>query len=487
MENIIKMPEKFPEVIRDFLVDLSVTFPEYKYLWECWLLPSNDISELYHYCLTVYPERFFDILYQNDEIFSTNSEINTLFLPTVVFKMLFSLPDISENTKKTMWKYLQLVLITIMGNIQSSASFGEAASLFEGIDETELQNKLAETVNGLSDFFKGMQEQGQGQGQGQGSDAEQGGCQGARGEGEGASNYDDFAKKMAEEMPDMQKTFEKMFDATSNLFEESANSKPSFNFDDAGMPNVDDLHGHIKGLFDGKIGSLAKELAEELSGDVMHMFDDGTGEIKSTGDIFKKMMKNPKQIMELVKHIGSKLDDKMKNGNISQEEIMKEAGDLMSKMKGMGNGKQFQDMMKTMMKGMGGPMADMMGKGAKMDMGKMNAALAKNTHRERMLKKLEEKRNQANQTQMKYVIEQSKNPNEFVFKLPDEEGVQEKSSAVRPSANASATVNANASATANANASATVNDDWLDEPISANPNPNPNSKPKSKKGKKGKK
>lgn len=476
MENIIKMPEKFPEVIRDFLVDLSVTFPEYKYLWECWLLPSSDMSELYHYCLTVYPERFFDILYQNDEIFSVNSEMNTLFLPNVEFKMLFSLPDISENTKKTMWKYLQLVLITIMGNIQSSASFGEAASLFEGIDEAELQNKLAETVNGLSDFFKGMQ----------GNTSPEAGAS-ADTEATGANagpNYDDFAKKMAEEMPDMQKTFEKMFDATSNLFEESANTTPSFNFDDAGMPNVDDLHGHIKGLFDGKIGSLAKELAEELSGDVMHMFDDGTGEIKSTGDIFKKMMKNPKQIMELVKHIGSKLDDKMKNGNISQEEIMKEAGDLMSKMKGMGNGKQFQDMMKTMMKGMGGPMADMLGKGAKMDMGKMNAAISKNTHRERMLKKLEEKRNQANQTQMNYVIEQSKKPNEFVFKLPDEAGIQEKSSAVRPTT-ANATANATVNVNANANAKP-VNDDWLDEPTN-NPTANPNPKPKSKKGKKGKK
>ena len=117
MENIIEMPEKFPTVIRDFLADLSVTFPEYTYLWDCWLLENADISALYHYCLTVYPERFFDILYQNDEIFLPSSEVNTLFLPNVEFKMLFTLPDISDNTKKTMWKYLQLILITIMGNI----------------------------------------------------------------------------------------------------------------------------------------------------------------------------------------------------------------------------------------------------------------------------------------------------------------------------------------------------------------------------------
>ena len=32
------------------------------------------------------------------------------------------------------------------------------------------------------------------------------------------------------------------------------------------MPNADDLHEHLKGLFDGKTGKLAKELADELSG-----------------------------------------------------------------------------------------------------------------------------------------------------------------------------------------------------------------------------
>lgn len=32
------------------------------------------------------------------------------------------------------------------------------------------------------------------------------------------------------------------------------------------------LHEHLNGLFDVKIGKLAKELAEELSGDLMNMF-----------------------------------------------------------------------------------------------------------------------------------------------------------------------------------------------------------------------
>ena len=68
-------------------------------------------------------------------------------------KMLHSTEDISENTKKAIWKYLQLILVTIMGGIKNKASFGETMNLFDGIEESELQTKLSETINSLSDFF----------------------------------------------------------------------------------------------------------------------------------------------------------------------------------------------------------------------------------------------------------------------------------------------------------------------------------------------
>jgi hypothetical protein len=431
-----EMPEKFPSIIKDFLQDLSTTFPEFENLWASWLSSEANMTDLYKYCLSVYPERFFDILYQNDEIFHHTSQINTLFLPNVDFKMLFSIPDISENTKKTMWKYLQLIMITIMSSIKSSASFGDAASIFEGINEEELQSKLSETINGLSDFFKTMPN-------------------------DESEDPEEFAKKFAEgfesSVPEMEKAFESMFGSSEG--ESDPEKQNTFNFDSSSIPNVDELHGHIKGLFDGKIGSLAKELAEELSGEVMDMFDDGAGEVKSTGDILKKMMKNPKQIMELVKKISTKLDNKMKNGNISQEELMKEAGDLLSKMKGMGNGKEFQDMMKGMMKNMSPMMGAMMGKNAKMDMNKVSKELAKNTHKERMLNKLQQRRAQMEaQTQSNFVLEQTNNPNQFVFKGAEP---QEKSSAKPPA----------------------VNDDWLNEPT-----PQPSGPKKSgKKGGKNKK
>lgn len=452
LENIGEMPEKFPLVMTDFLRDLSTTFPEFANLWEHWLIPEANMKELFEYCFTVYPERFFDILYQNDDIFSDSSEINTLFLPNVEFKTLFSITDITENTKKTMWKYLQLIMITIMSSIKTSASFGDAASIFEGIEEGELQSKLSETMEGLSHFFKNMTHPN---------------------EPKSESEHEEFAKKFADEfqIPGMENVFEGMFGSGpsnehSQADTEANSEKPnlfgSSSFDSS-MPNVDELHQHIKGLFDGKIGSLAKELAEELSGEMMDMFadEDGNGEVKSTGDILKKMMSNPKQIMELVKKISGKLDNKMKSGNISQEELMKEAGELLSKMKGMGNGKEFQDMMKNMMKNMNPMMGAMMGgKNAKMDMNKVNNAVAKNSHKERMLKKLEEKRAQSN-----FVIEKTNNPKEFVFKGNE---TQEKSSKSQTQTQSQIV----------------DSDDWLNEPTASVPATTKKGKGNSKNNKK---
>ena len=44
-----------------------------------------------------------------------------------------------------------------MGGIKDKASFGETMNLFDGVDESELQTKLSDTINSLSDFFQNME------------------------------------------------------------------------------------------------------------------------------------------------------------------------------------------------------------------------------------------------------------------------------------------------------------------------------------------
>uniref|UniRef100_A0A6C0HZD8 Uncharacterized protein n=1 Tax=viral metagenome TaxID=1070528 RepID=A0A6C0HZD8_9ZZZZ len=376
-----QMPDNFPSILTDFLNDLTTTFPEYADLWHIDSVSTDKgqwFEANYQYCLGVFPERFFDILYQNEEIFDNSSEANTHFLPNVDFKLLFNAEGISDTTRQAIWKYLQLILITIMSGIKDKSGFGETMNLFDGIDENELQSKLTETINNLTNFFKTMDNE---------------------------SNSDNTSGE----------------DGGENASADADGS--DFSFD--GIPDAAGLHEHLKGLFDGKIGKLAKELAEEMSGEFMGMFGDQT-DIKSTQDVFKKIMKNPKKIMDLLKTVGSKLETKMKDGDISKEEIMKEASELMGKMKGMGNGKEFQEMMKNLTKNMGnlGGMAGAMGKGAKFDMGAMQRMSSQLSQKERMRSKLDKKK-----TASEGVILEKKGDNAYSFTLEGEEK-QEKS--VRP-------------------------------------------------------
>ena len=396
----VTYPSNFKSVVQDFTSDLSITFPEFSYLWKKWSAP--DLSEvelqyLFEYCLTVYPERFFDILNQNAEIFDTTNDTNTVFLPNVDFKLLFNCKDITENTLKAMWKYLQLMLFTIVSGVKDKADFGDAMNMFDGIDEEELQTKLNDTISGMSEFFKTLDSDGPELGQGQGQDQDQ----------------------------DQGEAKENPFENFKNMFEN--------------MPSANNIQEHLKGIFDGKIGKLAKEMAEEITDDFKDIFDGENPNINSTQDVLKELMKNPKKIMDLMKKVGGKLDTKMKNGDVSKEELMKEASEMMGKMKDMGGADQFADMFKAMAKGMGG-----LGKNMRMDTSAMDRMTKMNAKKEQMRKNIELKQQQKaqellrQQEQMKkqaelqntlrasYTLEQNTNNNNLVFRLDGAEA-QEKS------------------------------------------------------------
>ena len=306
----------FPEC-EDELMDMKAQLEESSYL---------------DYCKKIYPQRFFDILYQNDEIFG-NDEVDTCFMPNIDFKQFFNAEGVSEKTRDVLWQYLQLILFTIIGDVQNAKDFGETANLFNGIDEGELQDKMKEAFENMGSVLENMTKS---------ADENQ--------ENEGKST-------------------------------EEGTETPQ---QDGGIPQFENIKEHLQTLFDGKIGSLAKELAEEVSDDFKDLIGDEKTETNPK-DIFKKLIRNPKKITDLMKKVSSKLEQKMKSGNISKEELMKEAGDIMKKMKDMGGGKEFGDMMKNMAKTMGG-------KNARVNMGMFNQMAKQNENRERILKKLEERR-----------------------------------------------------------------------------------------------
>ena len=378
MTEII-IPENFKSIIIDFTNDLSITFPEYAYLWDRWkTCDENVYKELFEHCLKSFPERFFDILYQNVEIFEPTNETNTVFLPNIDFKILYNCQGVSENTKKTIWKYLQLLLFTVVGSVKDKSIFGDTANMFDGINEEDLQEKLKDTMEGITNFFENM----------------------------GVDLDEDKEARDGE----------------------SEEQKHDFNPKDA-MPNIEELHEHLRGLFDGKIGTLAKELAEEISGEFSNILGEdfatnGENTEHTTQDVLKKMMKNPKKMMDLVKTVGDKLKNKMDSGEISKDEIMKEATDILAKMKQMGGGSELNEMLKKFAGGMGG-----MGKNVRINTSALNQMTKKEEMRQRMRSKIEAKRQQMQMSAntANVVIEPGSAPNNYVFRMPGEDQQQRSS------------------------------------------------------------
>jgi hypothetical protein len=320
-------PEEFSKVINDFIKDILITFPEYTPIVSKWWnrpISSTTTTEeskrreilfVYRHCVRVFPERFFDILYKNPDIFKEDSEITTEFLPGIVFKQLWNTNDISDTTREVIWKYLQLILFSVIGSVSNSSQLGNTAKLFEAINEEELKSKLEETIEGMQNMFE---------------------------------NVDNA------ELP---------------------------NTHNPEIPNAQDLHNHISSMMHGKLGKLAMELAEDTAKDLDLNLD---SENVNTKDVFQNLFKNPGKLMNMVKNIGSKLDEKIKSGELKESELMEEGMQLLNKMKDMPGMDDMQKMFSQM--GMPG-----LGKGAKLNMSAMQAQLDRNMKNAKIKERLRAK------------------------------------------------------------------------------------------------
>ena len=277
----IKVPDEFYKIINDFVIDILTTFPEYAGIVSRWWSngkvgkSTNKEAEclaVFRHCVKVFPERFFDILYKNKDIFKEEAEENTEFLPGIVFKLIWS-DNISDTTRDTIWKYLQLILFSVIGSVHTSSELGDTAKLFEAINEDELKSKLQETFENMQNLFTGPTD--------------------------------------PDPNPDP--------------------NDPDPNINMGNIPSPDDIHDHINSMMGGKLGKLAMELAEETALD-MNL---DLNETKDAKDVFQKLFKNPGKMMGMVKNIGDKIDEKIKSGEIKESELMSEGMELLNKMQSM--------------------------------------------------------------------------------------------------------------------------------------------------------
>jgi predicted transcriptional regulator len=341
----IEISEDFIKVVCDLTQDLMTTFSDIlektenpiREIAEAIKEDSGRVDELikvvYLHCRNSFPQYFFDILYENNDMFANNEEL--FLLPNIDFVELWK-TDITDMTRATIWKYLQLILFTVVSDVNTGESFGDTAKLFEAINTDEFKEKIEASLEEMEAVFKQKREE---------------------------------------------------------VDEENEGEENSIPMD---LPNAEQLHDHINKMMGGKIGCLAKEIAEETAGELDINMEDAS----SVNDVFNKLFKNPSKLMNLVKNVGTKLDSRIKSGEVKETELLQEASEFVANMKnmpGMGN-------LESLFSKMGVPG---MGGGAKMDIGAMGRKMEQNLKnakmKERMRNKLDKKKNETNVSENKNI------------------------------------------------------------------------------------
>lgn len=283
------MPEKSDFVLKEFIDDLSLTFPEHKELMSKYRhLTVDEFSDLNG---KIYAENFFNILDKNEDIFK--DDVNSYYLPEIKFSILWC-GNISEGTKENIWKYLQLILFSIVSKSNDNASFMENIENFDNLNFDKLSSQIEETIQNMS--------------------------------GEN-------------------------------------------------LPDADKINDAMKGMLGGKLGDLAKEIVDESNTNL------------ETEEDLNGLLKDPSKLMNLVKNVGDKLDSKIKNGDINENELMGEATNLLGKMNeipGFGS-------IKEMMSNLGMNMGNINTSATE---NKMKQQASKNKTKERLQKKLKKRKQQ---------------------------------------------------------------------------------------------
>ena len=323
----------------------------------------TSLNNVYEYCKHTFAVRSIDILYQNEDIFlnkpnvktSNASAICTMFLPDIEFSDLYY-DDTSAQTKQTLWKYLQLILFNIITSIDDVSFFGDSLELLKIIDSNNFSAKIQSTVEELSNMF---------------SFKENRGAKAKSNTNEQETNDQETNDQEDEEsFFDISGSpfgmFDTMFNDLSNNFKDFADfaginaddtNSDDANADDANaddanaakhkdyaIPDKEELFSHLNNLINGKIGSLAKEIAEETSKD----FDLESDNIGDVNELLKGFMKNPSKMMGLIDNINKKINSKMKDGSIKESELLEEATEIFKNMKNMPGMNNFNDILKSM-------------------------------------------------------------------------------------------------------------------------------------------
>jgi hypothetical protein len=260
--------KSFIKTFREFINDIKSAYPEYREVLEKYKFNLNDYdinSLIVDHFMMSIQPFLIEISDKNESIFQNEKERIVIF-KDVDFNKIWEKSN--EMNKEIIWKYLHTLII--IGNNYNGIV--KKDGIFKQFNEMLSQSELDdESLNHISDQAKAML---------------------------------NMVKSLSEE-----------------------NENQNQNGDEN---NSEKLSG---GMFENtKIGEIAKELASEIN---FEEFSEGLGSLGESDNpdpskLFDNLIgKDPMKLMGLIQNVGSKIQDKISNGQINEQELVSEAQNMM--------------------------------------------------------------------------------------------------------------------------------------------------------------
>jgi hypothetical protein len=302
-----EIPKEFAPLMIEFINAVSTTFPEYNPIISKWWgydsYTGTQLHDLFAHCLQVYPGRFTDIIYNNEDIFKDSSNVNVDFLPGISFKFLWSCNDITDQTRETIWKYLQTVVLCVVGSVDTDNMSEDMKTILNKIDEETFKERLCDTVNEIQKIFEGAQS-------------------------------DDTDEETNDDEPQ---------DNESSKSSEQPRTGPNL--------SADAFQEHLDGLVGGKIGALAKDI---LGDTLDNINEEDFADAENPADIIKKLCDKDGGLMQMAAGVTQKLQSKIDSGEYNHGELLQEATSVLQNMKDMPGMDVFQNLMSGAMRSQNG-------------------------------------------------------------------------------------------------------------------------------------
>lgn len=293
----IDIVRSFNSTLKEFMDDMSLTFPEYKNVIRAtYHQIEEDDTRFLQWFDRESKNYFLDITTKNETLF-TEQHSDLFLLPEINFCFVFR-SKISEHTREAIWKYLHTLLLLVSHYQMNSSDIG---STFEE------WSKLLDTDNVDPENLQDMQEQAQ----------------------KMLKLMETITSELGSEENEEEGSDKSENDEEGTEKRENGDAEESKDFEDDPF---------IKQITKGKIAKLAEELAHEIKMEELGLTDQ-----TSMNDVFKLLGKNPQKIMELVKTVGGKIQSKLEQGDLKESELMTEAQNIMSNIP---NSKMFKKMFK---------------------------------------------------------------------------------------------------------------------------------------------